>query len=219
MAVYHGDIEADADFDPARLTAAIGKVKFKSEAGTTAEEVIRPIGIPPDLSRPYPTLDFLLELGNKAAHGTTGSKIKVMVPKSQAAEGESQKLAGNWLAAAESLQRHQQQKPEQGYAEPKWAEKQSALQEARLALNAYNRYTIVVHGAEAEVYDVLRLAGVEFEFGTLLRSTMPAPVVGNGSLRHMRPLEWLGGVHASWMSKYVGGAARGGEEHSMDVDL
>ena len=219
MAVYHGDIEADADFDPARLTAAFGKVKFKSEAGTTAEEVIRPIGIPPDLSRPYLTLEFLLELGNESAHGTTGSKIKVTVPKSQAAEGEFQKLAGNWLAAAKSLQGRQERKLEQGHAAPKWAEKQSAMQEARLAMNAYNRYMIVVHDshawAEAKVYDaVLRLAGMEFEFATLLRSPMLAPVMGDGTCG---PLSGWGCVHTSWMSIYVGGAAREGEEHSMDV--
>ena len=142
MAVYHGVIAVDADFDPARLAAVFGKV---TEAGTTAEKAIRPIGIPLDLSRPYLTLEFLLELGNESAHGTTGSKIKVTVPKSQAAEGEFQKLAGNWLAAAKSLQGRQERKPEQGHAAPKWAKKQSAVQEARLALNAYNRYMIVMH--------------------------------------------------------------------------
>jgi hypothetical protein len=215
MAVYHGDIEADAVFDPARLSAAFGEVKFKSEANTTAEKAIRPIGIPHDLSRPYPYLTLLLELANESTHETTHSKIKVTVPKTQAAEGEFQKLAENWLAAVEE---HQERKPEQGHAEPKWAKQQRAVQEARLALDAYNRYVIVVRGAEAEVYDVLRLAGVECEFATLLRDTMPVPVVGDESLRHMRPLERLGGGHASWMSRYVVGR-RGGKGHLMDVDL
>jgi hypothetical protein len=101
MVVYHGDIKADAVFDPAMLSATFGQVKFKSGADTTTEQVIRLIGLPRDLSRPLPFLTLLLELGNESNYQITHSKIKVTIPKS-AAEGEFQKLTKNWLDVANS---------------------------------------------------------------------------------------------------------------------
>jgi hypothetical protein len=93
MAVYHGDIETDTGFDPEVLSAAFGRVEFKSKADTTAEQIKRPIGllVPRDLARPLLYLALLLELGNES---TTHLKIKVMISK-PAAKGEFQKLTDN----------------------------------------------------------------------------------------------------------------------------
>ena len=103
MVVYHGDINADAVFDPTMLTAAFGQVKHKNMADMTTEQVIQPIGLPHDLSAPLPYLALLLELGNKSHHGSTHSKIKVTVPEA-AKEDKFQILTDHHLVALETLQ-------------------------------------------------------------------------------------------------------------------
>ena len=216
MVVYYGDIEGDAVLDPAMLSAAFGQVKFKSGADTAAEQAIRPIGLPRDLSRPLPYLALLFELGNESAHLTTRSNIKVTIPKS-AAEGEFQELTRNWLDAAKSLEEYQKRKPKKKRKDPKLVEMQRAVKETRLAMDAYNRYSIAIRGASANVYGILRKANVETAFATLLSITMPSPTAQDEAIQHMRPLERLGGEsgHTAWMSKYIAGES---EEHSMDVD-
>jgi hypothetical protein len=59
-------ISTDTVFDPEVLSAAFGRVEFKSKADTTAEQVIRPIGllVLRDLARPPPHPALLFELGN-----------------------------------------------------------------------------------------------------------------------------------------------------------
>jgi hypothetical protein len=205
MVVYHGDIQAEAIFDPAMLSAVFTQVKFKNQADTTAEQAIRPIGLPRNLSRPLPYLALLLELGNESAHRTAHSKIKVTIPK-HTAKDEFQKLTEDWLAAAKTLRRK----------DPEYTEKQKVVKEKRLAMDAYNRYSITVRGASPDVYGILRKANVERAFSTLLSITMPSPTVQDTTIQHMRPLERLGreSGHTAWMSKYVGK----GEEDFMDVD-
>jgi len=224
MVVYHGDIEADAVFDPAMLSAAFGQVKFKSGVDTTAEQAIRPIGLPRDLSQPLPYLTLLLKLGNESNHQITHSKIKVTIPES-AAEGKFQELTENWLDAAKSLEEYRKRKkpkyrkrnPEKKPKDPKLVEKQRVVKEARLAMDTYNRYSIAVRGASADEYGILRKANVETAFATLLSITMPSPAAQDRAIQRMRPLERLGreSGHTAWMSKYVVGES---EEHSMDVD-
>ena len=207
MVVYHGDIQAEAIFDPAMLSAVFTQVKFKNQADTTAEQAIRPIGLPRNLSRPLPYLTLLLELGNESAH----SKIKVTIPK-HTAKDEFQNLTEDWLAAAKTLNKV----PRGRRKGPGFIEKQKVVKEKRLAMDAYNRYSIAVRGASSDVYGILRKAKVERAFSTLLSITMPSPTVQDTTIQHMQPLERLGreSGHTVWMSKYVGK----GEEDFMDVD-
>jgi hypothetical protein len=202
MVVYHGNIDTEAFFDPAMLSAVFGQVKFKSKADTAAEQVIRPTGLPRDPSEPLPYLALLFELGNDSDHGATESKIKVTTPTSTTT---FQELRKNWLAAVEALEDYQKD-PGEGCRDPKLIEKQKKeVKKERLAMDAYNRYTIAVRGASSDVYGILVKAQVETEFATLLTTTMPSPTVQDETIQRMRPLERLGGGHTAWMSKYVVG--------------
>ena len=71
MVVYHGDVNADAVFDPAMLSAAFGQdIKARQT---------------PQQKRPYGQLGFhltfLLEPGNESHHAKTRSRIKVTIPE------------------------------------------------------------------------------------------------------------------------------------------
>ncbi len=203
MVVYHGNIDTEAFFDPAMLSAVFGQVKNKSKADTAAEQAIRPIGLPRDRLEPLPYLALLFELGNDFNHGATKLKIKVTTPTFTT---RFQELTDNWLAAERALVRGKE------HRDPKLAEKQQNVKNTKLAMDAYNRYTIAVRGASSKVYGILVKAQVETEFATLLTATMPSPTVQDESIKRMRPLEWLSGSHTAWMSKYVVG-------DSMDVDV
>ena len=219
MVMYHGDIQADAVFDPAMLSGVFGQVKFKSKTDTTAEQAVRPIGLPRDLSQPLPYLALLLELGNESCYATTHLNIKVTTPEA-ALEGQFQKLTEKWVAATSTLAEYQKKKckkgkPGKGRSDPKLVGMQRAAKERRLTIDAYNRYSIAVRGASAKVYGILHTAKVETAFATLLSTTMPSPTAQDETIQHMRPLERLGGEsgHTSWMSKYYVG-----ENEAMDVD-
>jgi len=216
MVVYHGDIDADAVFDPTMLSAAFGQVKYKNKADTTAEQAIRPIGLPRDLSEPLPYLALLLELGNESHHGATHSRIKVTIPEATKKD-EFQRLTDSHLAAVKALRDYQAGQSVKERTDPKLVKKQKEVKEARVTMDTYNRYTIAVRGVSADVYGILRKANIETEFATLLSTTMPSPTPQDDTIQHMRPLERLGGGsgHNAWMSNYV---ARKSEEHSMDVD-
>lgn len=203
MVVYHGDIGTKAFFDPAMLSAVFGQVKNKSKADTAAEQAIRPIGLPRDLLEPLPYLALLFELGNDSNHGGIKSKIKVTTPTSTTS---FQELTHNLLVADRALVHRKE------HSDPKLAEKQQNVKNTKLAMDAYNRYTIAVRGASSEVYGILGKAQVKTEFATLLTTTMPSPTIQDESIKHMRPLERLSGSHTAWMSKYVVG-------DSMDVDV
>ena len=218
MVVYYGDIDAKAIFDPAMLSAVFGQVKFKSKTDTTAEQAIRPIGLSCSLFGPLPYLAMLFELGNDSNHGRTKSKIKVTTPTSTTKD-EFQKLTQNWLTAVQALGKYQAGHPEKKRKiDSKLVEKQNEVKEGRVAMDAYNRYTIAIRGASASVYGILDNAKVKTEFATLLAITMPSPAVQDEMIRHMRPLERLGreSGHTAWMSRYVMGESK---EHLMDIDL
>jgi hypothetical protein len=214
MVVYHGDIDTEAFFDPVMLSAVFGQVKFKSEADTATEQVIRPIGLPCDPPVPSPYLALLFELGNDTDHKATKSKIKVTTPTPTPT---FQELRENWMAAVKALEDYQK-KLGKKCRDPKLVEKQKEVKEKKLAMDAYNRYTIAVRGASSNVYGILTKAKVEKEFESLLTTTMPSPTAQDKTIQHMRPLERLGGGsgHTAWMSKYVVGQSK---EHSMDVDV
>ena len=205
MVMYHGNIDTDAIFDPAMLSAVFGQVKNKSKADTAAEQAIRPIGLPRDRSEPLPYLALLFELGNDSNHIATKSKIKVTTPTFTTG---FQELTDNWLAAERDLVRGK----EQGDSKSAKKQQNKNVKNTKLAMDDYNRYTIAVRGASSEVYGILVKAQVETEFATLLTTTMPSPTVQDESIKRMRPLERLSGSHTAWMSKYVVG-------DSMDVDI
>ena len=215
MVVYFGDIKSGAFFDPAMLSAVFGQVKFKNRADTTAEEAIRPFGLFRDLSEPLPYLTLLFELGNESAHGATRSKIKVTTP-TPTANGEFPRLRRNWLTAVEALDDCQKKHSRKKRRDPELVKKQDKVKEERLAMDAYNRYTIAVRGASASVYGILSTAKVETEFAGLLATTMPSPTDQDETIQHMRPLERLGSKsgHSAWMTRYV---PRESEENLMDV--
>ncbi|KAF8325743.1 hypothetical protein F5887DRAFT_1289437 [Amanita rubescens] len=214
MIVYYGDIDAEAIFNPAKLSAVFGQVKFKSQADTTAEQAIRPIGLPRSLSGPLPYLAMLFELGNDSNHGRTKSKIKVTTPTSTM-EDEFPKFTQKLTTAVEALDKYRAAHPEKKRKkDPELVEKENQVEEERAAKDAYNRYTIAIRGASASVYGILDKAKVETEFATLLAITMPSPTVQDEMIQRMRPLERLGRKcgHTAWMSTYVVG------ESMMDVD-
>ena len=218
MVVYHGDIDGHAVFDPAMLSAAFVQVKYKDNAATKAEQAIRPIGLPRDLTEPLPYLSLLLELGNDSYHRTPHSKIKVTIPEATEKD-KFRRLADSHLVAVEALQDYkaQAEPPVKGVKDPDLIQKQTEVKTALATMDTYNRYTIAVRGISPDVYGILREANIETEFATLLSTTMPSPTPQDDAIQHMRPLERLGGGsgHNAWMSNYV---ARKSEEHSMDVD-
>ena len=192
MVVYHGDIDADAVFDPAMLSAAFGQVKYKNKAETTAEQAIRPIGLSHDLTLPYLTL--LLELGNESNHGTTHSKTKVTIPEATEKD-KFQRLTESHSVAVEAFRDYQVQagQPVKKRMDPKLVKKQKKVKAVRVTMDTYNRYTIAVRDVSPDVYGILRKAKIETEFATLLSTTMPSPTPQDDAIQHMRPLERLGG--------------------------
>jgi hypothetical protein len=73
------------------------------------------------------------------------------------------------------------------------------------AMDAYNRYSIFVHGASSDIYGILKTADIVDQFRTLLHVAMPSPDGLESSLQHMRPLERLGNdcTQTAWMLEYV----------------
>ena len=228
MVVYHGDVNADAVFDPARLSAAFGQVKYKDKADTTAEKAIRPIGLPRDITNPLPYLALLIELGSDSHFQSTGSNIKVTTPDPTEKDGveEYYSEAAQYIRDYAADQTSKKRRIEKGAVpDPALGKKKltnvdkKKLKDARLIMDRYNRYTIAIRGASPNVYGILRKAKIETEFETLLRTTMPPPTPQDIAIQHMRPLERLGeeSVHNAWMSNYVARAGES-EEHSMIVD-
>ncbi|KDR70163.1 hypothetical protein GALMADRAFT_103308 [Galerina marginata CBS 339.88] len=78
MVVYHGDISAEAVFDPADLSAVFGQVKHRDDDDRVAR-MFQPIVLP-RRNRPIPYLSLLFELENESEYATTGSKVKVTTP-------------------------------------------------------------------------------------------------------------------------------------------
>ena len=108
------------------LSAAFGQVKYTNKADTTAEQAIRPIRLPRDLSEPLPYLVLLLELGNDSDHDATHSKIKVTIPEATKKD-EFQRLTESYLVAAEALRDYQAGRPVKECKNPKLVEKQQEV--------------------------------------------------------------------------------------------
>jgi hypothetical protein len=116
MVIYLGDMSPGAIFDPAMLSAVPGQVKFKSQADTSVEQAIQPIGLPRNLCAPLPYLAVPFELGNKSYHGATKSKIKATTPSSPMVEFQA--LRENWEKAGEALESYLKEHPKAKHKDP-----------------------------------------------------------------------------------------------------
>jgi hypothetical protein len=80
-----------------------------------------------------------------------------------------------------------------------------AIENRREAMDAYNQYSIFIHGTSSDIYSILKTADIVDQFGTLLCVAMPSPDGLESSLQHMWPLEHLGNdcAQTAWMLEYV----------------
>lgn len=97
---------------------------------------------------------------------------------------------------------------------PELAEKQKAEKIARQKMDAYNRYTIAVRGASADIYGILGTTNIETAFANLLQITMPPPTVEDEVpvCQHIERLVGYESGHTAWMLEYSGAF------DDMDVD-
>ncbi|KAF8343351.1 hypothetical protein F5887DRAFT_1212483 [Amanita rubescens] len=194
--LYHGSISLDSKFDPSRFSVVVVQVKNKVARDKLA---IRPVGVTRDRHQPLPYLVILMALGDGSRYGDRDSDIKFVAPEPPA-DGEFGILCDTWNAAAEKLETYRREKNIQ---KDTLEDLEKKTNDARLAVNFCNQYSISVRGASPYVYGILGKAKIENEFGTLLRNIMPSP--GDERARqHMRPFERLSdGPHTAWMSNYA----------------
>ena len=82
---------------------------------------------------------------------------------------------------------------------------QKEANNARLAVDSCNCFSISIRGDSQHVYDILRPARIDKEFASLLRIIMPLPLGEHSTRQYMRPLGYLsaGSRHTDWMADYV----------------
>ena len=78
------------------------------------------------------------------------------------------------------------------------------IKTTRVAMDAYNRYSVNVRGTSSMTYGCLKEANIVTEFAALIKVTMPSPTAQDVPLQHMRPLECLGegSAYMAWMTDY-----------------
>ena len=195
---YHGSVDPDSEFDPSLLSAVVVQVKYKVAEDKQAELAIGPIGVDRDRHQPLPHLVILMELGNESRYNDNGSMIKCAASEPPA-DGEFGILCDAWNAAAEKLETYRREKNIQNETLEDLKKKTN---DARLAVDSCNRYSISVRGASPHVYGILREADIANEFATLLSIIMPSDGE-HDTIKHMRPLERLSDPsHTAWMWKY-----------------
>ena len=197
-----GPFEADAVFDPSRLSGVSGQVKLKVVGEPQAESRIRPLGIPRDPRDPLPYLALLMELGSESNYQGHG-KIKA-TPSEPTSTNKFLELTTTLATAAEKYAVRLQQVGKNKKESELMALKE-ALNKAQLATDMYNRYAISIRGASPEVYQILETAEIATEFATLLDITTRVPGKEKATIQHMCPLERLedGSNHTAWMAEYV----------------
>jgi predicted aldo/keto reductase-like oxidoreductase len=209
-------VHPDAEFDPSRLSDITAQVKFRTTGDKKAEAAIRPIGVLRDRHQPLPYLAVLMELGTESHYKETNSKIKYATSEPPA-DGDFEDLCDAWDAAVKKLETYRKgRKPQK-----KTLEKlKKAANDARVAMDSCNRYSLSVRGVSEGVYGVLRSADVVKEFATLLNIIMPLPVDERSTRKHMRPLERLSATssHTDWMLEYVVSNELGSDDDS-DPDV
>ena len=197
-----GPFEADAVFDPSRLSGASGQVKFKLSGEPKAESRIQPLGIPRDPRNPLPYLALLMELGSESEYQGHG-KIKT-TPSKPTSPNKFPELTTTLATAARKYAVRLQQVGKDK-KDPELMALKKALNEAQLATDIYNRYAISIRGASPEVYQILETAEIANEFAALLDITTRVPGKEKATIQHMCPLERLedGSNHTAWMAEYV----------------
>jgi hypothetical protein len=142
-----------------------------------------------------------MELGNESCYKDNGSKIKCAASEPPA-DGEFRDLCDKWDAAVKKFENYRRRKKTKKDTLEIF---KKAANEARLAMDSCNRYSISIRGVSQDVYGILREADIAKEFATLLSIIMPSPVDKRSTRQHMRPLERLSAAssHTDWMSEYV----------------
>ena len=196
--VYFGSVSPDALFDPDKLGGFVAQIKNQSQAATSEERTLPPIGIPRDLDLPLPYLTLVMELGNNSSFRDTGSQIMTTVP-GPTSHGQLRKLVIDWEDAVDELARCQRDKTVTKTGIDKL---NHDIKLKRLAMEQYNRYSVFIRGASPTVYNILKEADIVNEFATLLDITMPTPTPESLISQHMRPLERLDedSPYTAWMS-------------------
>jgi hypothetical protein len=198
---YTGSVAPGEIFDPAALSGTIVQIKFRSGSDGNAELAPRPIGLPRDTVEPLPYLALYLELGNESSYKATNTKIKVTASEPTTL-GRFKGLSDDCFHAAMKLATYRRRSKKKKATLEK---RKKDVQEKRLAMDLYNRYSISVRGASANVYGILKTVDIAQEFDLLLSVTMPSPPDHEPMLQQMRPLERVGNTsaHTAWMSQYV----------------
>jgi hypothetical protein len=198
---YAGSFESCAIFDPAALSGIIAQIKFRIGSEGNAELAPRPIGLARDIVEPLPYLALYLELGNESSYKATNTKIKVTAPE-PTARGRFKTLSDDFFNAVKRLATYQRRNKKKKATLEK---RKKDVQEKRLAMDLYNRYSISVRGASPDVYGILEAVDIAQEFDLLLSVTMPSPADHEPMIQQMRPLERVGNAsaHTAWMSQYV----------------
>ena len=192
--IYHGSVHEESIFDPSLLSEIPGQIKFRDNGERVAELGIRPIGVDRDLDNPVPYLAILMELGCKQRFKENGKKIKYSA-SDLPVDGEFRSLVEKRNTALEYLASNTDKAAVQ--------ELKKKVNDAQLAVDSYNRYSISVRGASPDVFNILREANIVQEFATLLNIVMPESDAERTKM-HMRPLERLSekSHHTDWTWEY-----------------
>jgi hypothetical protein len=156
--VYHGSTEPDSIFDPSLLSAAVARIKNREAGDGQVEPAMHPIDVLRDRCQPLPHLTILMELDYEAPYQETGLKIKCQVSE-PVPDGEFGKLRD---ACEEAVKEHRT------YGRNKKIEKgtlkrlKEKADNAQLAADSCNRYSISVRGTSPNVYGVLRKLQTSF---------------------------------------------------------
>ncbi|KAF8347980.1 hypothetical protein F5887DRAFT_673723 [Amanita rubescens] len=194
LPVYHGSVDRDSIFDPSLFSAIAAQIKFGTTGDGNAELAIRPIGVVRDLDKPLPYIAILMELGCEQPFQENGKKIKYLAP-GPLADGAFRSLCEARDTAAKNLETNTEKKAIKGL--------KKKVNDARLAVGSYNRYSISVRGISPDVYGILRTADIVQEFATLLSIIVTSIAEDDDTKKHMRPLERLSDQsHIAWMSDY-----------------
>ena len=194
LVAYYGSVDPDSIFDPSLLSSMAVQVKYKIAGDGNASSAIRPIGVVRDLDKPLPYLAILMELGCEQCFNENGTKIKYLAP-GPLADGAFRTLHNAWDVAAKNLITNTDKDPAKGL--------NKKVDDARLSVDSYNRYSISVRGISPDEYGILRTAKIAKEFANLLSIIMTSIGEDHSTKKHMRPLERLSDQsHIAWMSGY-----------------
>jgi hypothetical protein len=197
---FNDPIKVGDVFDPERQSACFVSVKLKTAGDLKAGNTLRPIGMPRSLTEPLPYIALHLELGCETTYRETQTKI-VSRSSKPAPPGEFERLVDEWVAASKKLEQLRKKKVRR----TKLAKQRAVVGDKRTAMDSCNRFSIFVRGASRNVYGILKDAGIEKQFATLLNVVRASLSSDDDVIRHMRPYEHLGktSAHTAWTTEYV----------------